>query len=80
MTQVIYEVVFKDDHRTTHSPQMTGLELRRLFGLPLEYELIVEGHGDAPDLAVGHYEVVSLSTEPTRIFLRPPTVAGASGR
>jgi hypothetical protein len=76
MTKATFEIICNGDRLNIETPQLTGEQIRALFGVDPAMDLVVEGAGSDPDRILSDYEVVSLRTGPVRIFLRPPTSFG----
>ncbi len=70
-------LIYLGEERMLTDRTVTGLEIRQLFDLSSDGDLVVEGHDDEPDRIVADYEVIRLSDSATSIFLRPMTAFGS---
>ena len=56
--------------------EISGLQVRALAAISQEYELVLEGHGTAPDTPVSDEQLIDLTGEAPRLFTHPPTTFG----
>ena len=69
------EILYNDQSRVIPAGEIAGFQLRALFGIDPDLQLVIEGDVDRwiPD-----EEVIRLPAGKIRLFVRPPTMMGAS--
>jgi len=69
---------FVDNNKfeTPHS-SLNGQEIKNVAGVPPNYQLFLEEHGNAPDRAISDTDGIDLSTNPPKHFYAvPPATFG----
>ena len=56
---------------------ITGLAIKEAGGVPANYQLMEEGHGNDPDTQIGDSQVVSLEGGAKHFYGAPPATYGA---
>lgn len=60
----------------TERASLNGQEIKALAGVPAEYQLFLEEHGDAPDRMISDGEGIALANPPKHFYAVPPATFG----
>lgn len=75
-TQHIYNFFVDAKKYETDKPNLTGLEIKNMAGVPDNYQLYLEEEGDTPDRAISDGETVVLEHGAKHFFAVPPATFG----
>lgn len=62
---------FETDHAS-----LNAMEIKTIAGVPTNYQLFLEEHGNAPDRALSDGDVLDLHNPPKHFYAVPPATFG----
>jgi len=60
----------------TEHTSLKGLEIKTMAGVPANYQLFLEEHGDAADRVISDGEDINLQNPPKHFYAVPPATFG----
>lgn len=60
----------------TEKTSLTGLEIKQTAGVPGDYQLFLEVHGNDPDRAISDTESFTITKPPLHFYSVPPATFG----
>lgn len=72
----VFFVDGKEYKSTTSS--ITGIAIKEAGGVPANYQLMLEGHGNDADIQIGDSQTVDLSGGAKHFYGAPPATYGAA--
>lgn len=73
-----YVIEFNGERLQVDQSELSGAQIRALFGVEPSWNLVLEAKGAEPDILVSDDQIVSLEHRPVRIFSMPPAMFGGS--
>ncbi|MHB8345875.1 MAG: multiubiquitin domain-containing protein [Acidiferrobacterales bacterium] len=72
----LYHFFVDNQTYETEHTSLKGLEIKTIAGIPANYQLFLEEHGDTPDRAISDGEDVNLQNPPKHFYAVPPATFG----
>jgi hypothetical protein len=76
VTSATYQIIINGQLFNVDLPRLATVQIRALAGIPVGHSLMIEGHGNSPDLFLSEDTVVSLEKGPVHVYTMPQTMMG----